>query len=299
LDLFLVPEEATRVAAVRAGEADIVPASLPTKKQVEAGGGRLLFGQEGGVVEVRVHGCFESKYPCHDKRVRQALNYAIDRDLIRDRLYGGSQVFQVKGWLTITPSTVGYTPELDPWPFDPNKARQLLADAGYPGGKGFGKLILNTHPSTAMPFQVESAQLGAEFWKRELGLDVEVKVGEWDSLKKRRNAGELNGQALWRDNETRRDAASSVANEYADPKVTSRMHNDPELFRLVQESFGIVDEDKRAEASKKLYLRLRDESYWIAVGYVNIPWGVGPRIVTWRPYPLASFPTALHTITLK
>ena len=299
LDLLLVPEEATRVAAVRAGEADIVPASLPQKKQVEAGGGRLVFGQEGGVVEVRMQGCFEAQFPCNDKRVRQALNYAIDKELIRDELYGGTQVFETKGWLAVTPSTAGYTPELDPFPFDPDKARQLLAEAGYPGGQGFGKLILNTHSSTAMPFQIESAQIGAEFWKRELGLDVEVKVGEWTALKKDRNAGRLNGQVLWRDNETRRDASSAVANAYASPESIRRAHDDPELLSLVNDTFRIVDPDKRAEASKALYVRLRDESYWIAIGYVNIPWGVGPRVLTWRPYPLASFPTALHTITLK
>jgi hypothetical protein len=43
--------------------------------------------------------------------------------------------------------------------------------------EGFGKLIVHTHPSSAIPFQVEAAQLAAEFWRRELGLDVEVRVG--------------------------------------------------------------------------------------------------------------------------
>ena len=49
----------------------------------------------------------------------------------------------------------------------------------------------------------------------------------------------------------------------------------------------------------KLYRRLRDEQYEIGLGYVNIPWAVGPRILTWEPFPLSFFPTAMHTITLK
>jgi peptide/nickel transport system substrate-binding protein len=147
LDLRLVPEEATRIASIRAGEADIVPASLATRKQAEAGGGRVVFGQEGVVMEVKLVGCWEPQYPCHDKRVRQALNFAIDKEVMRDRLYG-PEVFQVRGWFFVTPSTIGYKPGLDPYPFDPNKARQLLADAGYPGGKGFGKLIVNTTSAT-------------------------------------------------------------------------------------------------------------------------------------------------------
>jgi peptide/nickel transport system substrate-binding protein len=151
LDMFMVPEEATRVAALRGGNADIVPASLATKGQVEAGGGRLVFGQEGFTLNARLVGCYEPQYPCHDKRVRQALNYALDRELIQEQLYGGPTVFQLKAWGDVTPSTIGYTPELDPFPFDPDKARQLLADAGYPGGQGFGRLIVNTAPPRRCP----------------------------------------------------------------------------------------------------------------------------------------------------
>jgi peptide/nickel transport system substrate-binding protein len=138
LDLRLVPEEATRVAALRSGEADIVPASLTTRSQVEAGGGRLVFGPEGVYARPVLWGCWASKpeIPCSKKGVRQALAYALNKDLIRDQLDGGSEVFQTKGWQFVTPSSMGYSPELDPYPYDPEKARQLLAEAGYPGGEG-------------------------------------------------------------------------------------------------------------------------------------------------------------------
>jgi peptide/nickel transport system substrate-binding protein len=300
LDLFLVPEEVTRVAALRAGDADLVPVSLATKEQVEAGGGRLIFGPEGVYVMVQMVGCWaDPNFPCADKRVRQALDYAIDKELIRDRLFGGPEIFQVKGWSAVTPSTSGYTSELDPTPFDPDKARQLLAEAGYPGGQGFGKLIINTFPSTAMPLQIELAQLGADLWRRELGLDVEVRVGDSTGLREKEVAGELNGQILWRDNETRRDALELTADNYGDPKSSGRLHEQAELFQAVQETVQILNSDQRGEASKKLYLRLKEESYDLGIGYVNIPWGVGPRVVTWEPYPLALYPSALHTITLE
>ncbi|HEU0021322.1 MAG TPA: ABC transporter substrate-binding protein [Dehalococcoidia bacterium] len=299
MDMLLVPEEATRVSALRAGEADIVPASIGAKQQVEAGGGRLLMGQEGIIINLKLEGCYETQYPCHDKRVRQALDYAIDKELIRDRLYGGPEVFQVKGWNAITPSTIGYTPGLDPRPFDPEQARQLLADAGYPGGVGFGKLIVNTWPSTAMPQQVEAAQLGADFWRKELGLDVEIRVGDSTGMQQLERTGGMNGQIYWRDNDTRKDPTSLIGGSFGDPEYPTRAHEDPELLQLVQETVQILDPDERAEAYKELALRLRDESYWLGIGYANIPWGVGPRVSTWQPYPLAQFPSALHTVTLK
>ncbi|MSQ07462.1 MAG: ABC transporter substrate-binding protein [Dehalococcoidia bacterium] len=299
LDLFLVPEEATRVAAVRAGDADIVPASLSTRKQVESGGGRLMFGQEGVYVDAKFLGCWEVKFPCHDKRVRQALDYAINKNQIRDQLYGGPDVFQTKGWMVFSPSTVGYSPALDAWPFDPVKARRLLAEAGYPDGKGFGKLIVNTFPSTSMPNQVEAAQYAADSWRRELGLDVEVKVGDSLALAKVWRAGEINGQFLWRDNESRKNATAILRSSHGDLKSLTRISEDPEILSMVQQTTETVDAAQRAASTEKLALRLREESYQLGIGYVNIPWAVGPRVASWQPYPLAQFPSSLHTVVLK
>ena len=300
LDLRLVPEEATRIAALRAGEADIAPVSLGARKQVEAGGGRLVFGQEGVYLEIFQMGCFKPQFPCRDQRVRQALTYAMDKQLIRDRLYGGPEVLQVKGWGSVTPSSIGYSPELDPFPFDAVKARQLLAEAGYPGGKGFGKLVINTLVSTSAPLLPESAQLGAGFWKSELGLDAEVKVWDAAALSKSVSLTEdLYGQIYWRANQTELDAARLLRKFYADPDQKSRRHDDPELLALTGKTLAVTDPVEREKALNSTYRRMRDEAYDIPLGYFNIPWGVGPRIRTWQPYPLAFHISALHTITLR
>jgi peptide/nickel transport system substrate-binding protein len=298
-DLRMVPEEATRASAIRSGQADIAIVSLGVKGQVEAGGGRLAFGQEGSYINAKLEGCWHSLVPCRDKRVRQALDYAIDKQTMMEALYGGPTVAQAKGWAVVTPGSMGYGPDLDPWPFDPDKARQLLADAGYPGGEGFGKLILNTHVSALTPLLPESAQLAAENWRRELGLDVEVKVGDRSALNAAERAQELDGQVYWRDNEARLDGSGALVQSYADPNQQSRLHDDPELFELAQESFSINDPTERAQAYISLYRRLREETYELGIGYVNIPWAVGPRIMTWQPLPFSSYPTGLHTITLK
>ena len=298
--LYLVPEESTRVSAIRAGEADIAPVSLGAASQLEAGGGRLVFGREGSYVWLPLMGCWsDENLPCAKKDFRQALNYAIDKELIRDQLYGGPEVFQVKGWGNVTPSTIGYTTDLDPFPFEPDKARQLLKDAGYPGGEGVGTLILHTWQSTSMPFQTEAAQLAAEFWKRELGLDIEVRVGDSTAIRGAWKDGELNGQMIWRDNETRRDATSSAISGYGDPEGGTRRSEDPELRRRVQEAARLVDDAARAQAMSEVYPLLRDASYDISIGYVNIPWGVGSRIDNWEPLPLAPNISGLHTVTLK
>ena len=306
LDVFVVPEEATRVAALRAGEADIVPASVSQKKQVEAGGGRFVFGPEGILLDIRVIGCWndpENPVPCDDKRVRQALDYAIDKEQLQ-KLFGGPEIFKIKGWTVITPSTMGYTPAVDPFPFDPDKARELMKEAGYkvPGsseGKDFGKLIVNTYPASSMPRLVESARLAAAFWKKELGLDTEVRVSESAILSSMWKAGEMQGQIYWAQQEARADARGYMALRWGDPEYPSVIHKDPELFRTVAEAIRVIDVDQAELAFAELAVQLRDESHYLGAGYLDLPWAVGPRVLEWRPYPLSLWPSALHTVVLK
>jgi peptide/nickel transport system substrate-binding protein len=299
LDLRLIPEEATRVAALRAKEADIAPISLATRKQVEGAGGRMVFGPEGFYISAEFRGAWNADVPFSKKQVRQAMAYALDLKVFQNNLFG-AEVFVPKGWVFVTPSSFGYSPDLDPFPYDPAKARQLLADAGYPGGKGFGQLKINTWISTATPFLPESAQLAADMWKKELGLDVVVVIGDQANIQKIRNTeGGLRGEVRWHDNEARRDGASIIRSSHGTATNGARAHEDPALYKLVDETLGVIDPLKKPEAFNKLYKVLREEEYYIGVGYVNIPWGVGPRVVQWTPNPLASYPSGLHTLVLK
>jgi peptide/nickel transport system substrate-binding protein len=298
MDLRKVPEEATRAAALRAGEADIAPVSLDTKAQVEEGGGRVIFGREASYFWVRFLGAWNPEFPISKKEVRHALQYALDMKEFEGLF--GEGVFVPKGWSVVTPSSMGYSPELDPFPYDPDKARELMAQAGYPNGEGFGKLVINTWVSRAVPFLPESAELAANFWRNELGIDVEVRVGDETALKQITNASdELYGQMIWRDNEAQVDGGTTMRGGYATTDNPGRRHNNPELFDLAKQTMGIMESTERATAWNQVYQRLRDESYELAIGYVNVPWGVGPRVVEWTPQPMAFYPSALHTIRLK
>ncbi len=69
--------------------------------------------------------------PWHDVRLRQAVNYAIHReDLIRYATKGYGEIIPA----LLSPKALGYDPALTPYPFDPEQARHLLRDAGYPDG---------------------------------------------------------------------------------------------------------------------------------------------------------------------
>jgi peptide/nickel transport system substrate-binding protein/oligopeptide transport system substrate-binding protein len=77
--------------------------------------------------------------PLDDRRVRQALIYAIDREALISEIFLGRQVL-ARGILP--PGTLGYNPRLAGYPHDPARARELLAEAGYPGGRGLPALAI-------------------------------------------------------------------------------------------------------------------------------------------------------------
>jgi peptide/nickel transport system substrate-binding protein/oligopeptide transport system substrate-binding protein len=85
------------------------------------------------MINVRFYGLNTRVKPFDDRRVRQALNYAIDREaIIQDVVLGRYTL--ARGILP--PGTLGFNPQLTGYPYAPDKARELLAKAGYPGGKG-------------------------------------------------------------------------------------------------------------------------------------------------------------------
>jgi oligopeptide transport system substrate-binding protein len=108
-----------------------------------------------------------NKPPLNDPRVRQALARAIDRAAIAHNVLHDSCL--PAGALT-PPDTAGYTPEAK-IPTDFEAARKLLAAAGYPGGKNFPVLEIQTKNDNIWRAVVEAIQ---EMWKRELGIHVEI-----------------------------------------------------------------------------------------------------------------------------
>jgi len=301
LDMFLVPEEATRVAALRAGHADIIPVGLNSRKQVEAGGGRYVFARQGVILVGWLFGCDRpgSDLPCRDKRVRQALDYATPKQLLRDTLWG-PEVYEIKGWYQVQEGTRAWWPEMEnPRAFDPDKARALLKEAGYPGGKGFDEMIINTRPAASAPLLIESAQLVADTWRRELGIPVTVRVGEHAAIAEKRRNLDLEGQMWWREQGPTLDPTDTLQARWGDEKSTWRATDDMALIERVKKLISIVDNDERMAAFKPLIIDLQEETHYIMPGYLNVPFAVSSRVATWEPYDMMQHFSALHTLTLK
>jgi ABC-type transport system substrate-binding protein len=243
-------------------------------------------------------GCWKPQFPCNKKQVRYALDYAINKELIRDTLYGGREAAQLVGLEHMTPNALGYSRELDALPYDPEKAKQLLAEAGYPGGKGYPPFKIYTWQASDVPLLPELAQVLADMWRKNLGLQVEVEVGDTVGIRQRVQDRQLDGNVQLRSNEGRWDGGSLMRSAHY---LTSplRQSEDPELVKAVDEALAVTDPAKRHEAYNKALKKMWEEHYMWGAVYVNLPWGVSQRIATWEPWPLAPYASALWTVTLK
>jgi oligopeptide transport system substrate-binding protein len=133
--------------------------------------------QELGIYYLKIN---TTKKPFDDPRVRQALSLCVDKArIIRKIIKAGG----VAADSLTPPGTARYTPPSG-LGYDPARARQLLAEAGYPGGKGFPRVeyIFNASAGgAAVPHGKIAVEL-QQMWHDELGIDVELRQLEWGTF---------------------------------------------------------------------------------------------------------------------
>ncbi len=133
-----VPEPTTRLAMLKRGEVDLAylldaPQALEVKRDPSL---KLAFSGGIGTFYLDFFDQWDPKSPWHDRRVRLAASYAIDRRALNDAENLGAS--RLNG--SIVPRSFEFALPLDPHPYDPAKARQLLTEAGYPNGFDAGDI---------------------------------------------------------------------------------------------------------------------------------------------------------------
>ncbi|TKW68217.1 MAG: ABC transporter substrate-binding protein [Paracoccus denitrificans] len=175
--------------------------------------------------------------PFGDVRVRQAINYAIDRDIIIEKLLK-NKAFKAVGWLP-TPSS-GFDPDRQPYPFDPEKAKALLDEAGLSDGFSFEAWVTDSTASLGV-LQAMTPYLAA------VGITATPKVVEAGVLVDAINSGEAT--AWFRSNGTGPDPISALRSfDSRQPRSKNRAaYKDPAFDALLDEALGTTDPEKRLE----------------------------------------------------
>lgn len=266
-------EASTRTAALKAGEVDLITlvniADIPSLKTDKSDvltvpGNRLMY----VILDSTKPG------PIQNKLVRQALNYAVDKDAIIKSLFQGYAV-KLEGQHS-SPYHWGFNPALKAYPYDPDKAKKLLAEAGYPNGFKVpfyaprGRYVLDKETAEAVAGQVAK-----------VGVTFDLQVRDWgtyigDFVKKAMTPAMFIGMTGY---DTHAQLAIHIpGNPYS-------YYPRKELSDLLSEAARTFDDNKRLALYKQATEMMYEDPTGIWLHQQVDIYGVSKRLKGWKPRP--------------
>ena len=276
-----IPDDFPRLVALEKGDADIVTSVPPDRIRSVAEGRntRVVSVPSTRTVEFNIN---STQPPLSDKRVRQALHYALDVPAIIRSLFAGLGRPLVGG---LADTDFGYNPALKPYPYDPARARALLAEAGSPGG-----IDVTLH--AGMGTMVNDKQLLeviADMWAK-VGIRARVAMMEMGARQRMVNERALppGGLLLINVQSTLLDADGSLwrilhptglgGRYWAGSQPGHRFHE------VMEQARYNLDPKKRKALYVEATQLFDDEKPWLELFQEVIVYGTSKR-VTFRPRP--------------
>ena len=213
---------------------------------------------------VKTPGYFE---PLTKKKVRQAINMAIDKQSIVDNLYMGTAIKAKNG---MPPFMLGYNDEIKDYPYDPAKAKELLTEAGYPNGF---EVTLYVMP-VSRPYMFDPPKIGEaiQSYLGAIGIRVKFYQVDWGTYLQETEAGKHQMCLLgWTGDNGDPDNFMNVlyganacsigtAGNYA-------FFNDENVQILLSKALQTYDKEKRAEYYKKAQEVIHEDAGWVYLAH--------------------------------
>jgi peptide/nickel transport system substrate-binding protein len=274
LKIVYVPEHSTRLAMLKAGEVDIAQLIGPHIPVVKSDP-NLQFKQIKYTVASGLDfddlAFPDEPSPLKDRRVRTAVSLAIDRKSICDKiLFGGAEP-----WAEIlNPYNLGYDPTVKPDPFDPEKAKALLAEAGYPQGFAADFNCSVTDKYLAEALQASLAQVGIK-------LDIKLfEGGAWfDAVKGRKLRG-MAFRGSWYDAE--RHPGADVLDGLSSKALWGYVKI-PGVDEALDASMSAKNDQEAAEWGRKISKLVRSDNWRVMLWAFHDSYGMSKKIVEWEP----------------
>ncbi|RDC71218.1 hypothetical protein DLJ49_15390 [Rhodovulum sp. 12E13] len=242
-----VPSDSARAAGLLSGELDVVPLLPPAlvERIAAADGVEVKTVASNRVLYI---GFDTNTPPYDDVNLRRAIDHAINREAITERLLRG--LGEPMGQI-VAPVTFGYDPAIEPTPYDPDRARELLAESNYDGEE-----LTFLYPNNRYAFGTEVAQALGGFLD-DIGVNVRLEGMEYSAYFPLWLGKELNSIHMFGFGPSIMDAqlplgsllASDSRGYWSDPKVDELIaaqlaEADPEARQaLISEIWGMVKDN--------------------------------------------------------
>ncbi len=269
----IIPENASRVAALLAGDVDIIN-ELPAHdiRNVEANSNTKVMAVDG--TRTFFVALNNNRKPFDDLRVRQAANMAVNRKLIIDKLLNGRAV-PLNG--VMSPAAFGFNPNLPAYPYDVKQAKALLAAAGYPDG-------IDVTLDADAP-QKDVAEAIASMLTQ-AGIRTKVSVGEGSQVRAKWAVNGKREGDMW---------ITSWGNGSLDPtdifeptlqtggRGNSAGYSNRKVDELLTAGGLEIDTTKRAAFYRQAQAIIHEDAPWIFLWLPQDLYGVSARLTGWSP----------------
>jgi peptide/nickel transport system substrate-binding protein len=289
---FKIAEEpTTRLAMLKTGEADMIILNAVHIPEVQQDPKlRIIWSKHTFLYTAVFQDLARPKEPSplHDERLRKAVSLAIDREgICKNVLYGGSEP-----WGSfLAPYHLGYDPSRKPDPYDPQRARKLMAEAGYPNGF---KTTFTTGSGTKLPFEPLVAQLN------EAGIKTEFIVLEHGIWQKKHTLGELRGISYgsgpWWAGRLHPAVALESHTIGGWAPVGRTMPDVVEAWKKLNNAVG---NEAITRAAKEFDEILFKKLFRVPLWSGHVPYAVNQRVESYEPVPGLIFPIRFEYLKLK
>jgi peptide/nickel transport system substrate-binding protein len=212
-----------------------------------------------------------SKTPLTNQKVREAMAYAINVDEMLSKILGGYAERTATG---VNPLHFGFDDSIKPYPYDPERAKKLLAEAGY--ANGF-EITLNTYSGTITSMdQMADAVTG---YLAKVGIKVKRRhiedVGMWTTSSKE---GKLEDIQYYSNGSHSIFDADALLHDHVHSKEPGSYVRDKDIDALLEEARTQIDPKKRLEAYSKIQKIIHEKFYWIPINVQYTIEGINKKL---------------------
>lgn len=279
-----IPDNSARLNALLSGEIDladgITPSDAPT---VEGDENLQLF--ERPSMNVGYLGLTTTREPFDDPKVRQAMNHAIDKQAIVDAF------FQGRGEVAknpMPPVISGYNDEIEGYEYDPEKAKQLLAEAGLPDGF---EMELYAMP-VPRPYMPDGQKVAEAIQKNlaDVGVTANIVSFEWATYLEKAANGEADAFLLgWTgDNGDADNFLYVLLDQDNIGSNNYTYYKNQELHDLLIQAQTEVDENTRNDLYKQAQVIIHEDAPWVPLAHSTPLLAGGKNVVNFKAHPTGS-----------
>ncbi len=275
---LVIPEESTRIAMLKTGQADIARVGREGMKEILDAGLRIISKKDASTI---VFMCaMQWATPAFgDIRFRKALNLAIDKGAIIKNIFGG-RATQIAQFPDPNIFACGGDPTLKPYPYDPQEARRLIKEGGYDGYE----FMMPSFSRSGVPEFSNVVETVVGYWQK-IGLKPKIFVSEYVSYRESWRAKKIQNHVVGTELFTNPECGSLLSRtEEKYGSLESRtILNNPKMDEFYKRANSTLDMAEVVKIMGEIYRYSYDQYLMTPICNVNDEIAITKKVPEWNP----------------